>query len=62
VTTQQPAVKKYIVKLSDDERERLSALIQKGKAPVRQVLKARIRNRGKSPGHCHVRPAGRDSG
>ena len=42
MTAKQPAVKKYIVKLSDDERERLSMLIQKGKCPARQVLKARI--------------------
>jgi poly-gamma-glutamate capsule biosynthesis protein CapA/YwtB (metallophosphatase superfamily) len=42
VTAKQPAVKKYIVRLSTDERERLDALIQKGKAPARQVLKARI--------------------
>jgi transposase len=42
VTAKQPAIKKYIVKLSEDERERLNALIQKGKSPVRQVLKARI--------------------
>src|ERR1700755_2384415 len=42
VTAKQPVVKKYIVKLSADEREQLNALIQKGKAPVRQVLKARI--------------------
>jgi hypothetical protein len=42
VTAKQPAIKKYIVELSDDEREQLNALIQKGKAPVRQVLKARI--------------------
>jgi hypothetical protein len=42
VTAKQPAVKRYIVRLSADERERLNALIQKGKAPVRQVLKARI--------------------
>ena len=42
MTTQQPGVKKYIVKLSAEERERLNALTQKGKAPVRQVLKARI--------------------
>lgn len=42
MTTKQPAVKKYIVKLSDDERQRLDALIQKGKAPARQLLKARI--------------------
>ncbi len=33
---------KYIVTLSDDERERLDALIPKGKAPARQLLKARI--------------------
>ncbi|MBV8092057.1 MAG: IS630 family transposase [Acetobacteraceae bacterium] len=42
MTAKQPAVKKYIVKLSEAERERLSTLIQKGKCPARQVLKARI--------------------
>jgi hypothetical protein len=42
VTAKQPAVKKYIVRLADEERERLNALIQKGKSPARQVLKARI--------------------
>ena len=42
MTAKQPAVKKYIVNLSEEERERLNALIQKGKSPVRQVLKARI--------------------
>jgi hypothetical protein len=42
VTAKQPAVKRYIVRLSAAERERLDALIQKGKAPARQVLKARI--------------------
>jgi Homeodomain-like domain len=42
VTAKQPAVKKYIVNLSEEERDRLNALIQKGKSPVRQVLKARI--------------------
>ena len=42
MTEKQPAVKKYVVKLSSEERERLTALIQKGKAPPRQVLKARI--------------------
>ena len=35
-------MKKYIVTLSAAERERLNALIQKGKAAARQVLKARI--------------------
>ena len=38
----QPAVKKYIVKLSAEERNRLDVLIQKGKAAARQLLKARI--------------------
>jgi hypothetical protein len=42
VTAKQPAAKKYIVKLSAEERERLEALIRKGKAPARQQLKARI--------------------
>jgi hypothetical protein len=36
------AVKKYVVKLSDDEREQLNSTIQKGKHPARYVLKARI--------------------
>ena len=36
------AVKKYVVKLSDEERGRLTALITKGKHPARQQLKARI--------------------
>ena len=42
MTAKQPAVKKYVVRLDDDERERLSTLIKKGKAPARQLLKARI--------------------
>jgi Homeodomain-like domain len=36
------AVKKYVVRLSGEERERLEALIRKGKGPARQQLKARI--------------------
>ena len=32
----------YVVRLGDDERERLNTLIKKGKAPARQLLKARI--------------------
>lgn len=36
------AVKKYIVTLSDDEREQLGALIHTGKHPAQKVLKARI--------------------
>ena len=36
------SVKKYVVKLSGEERERLGTLIRKGKSPARWVLKARI--------------------
>ena len=36
------AAKKYIVALDADERKRLSALISKGKAPAKTILKARI--------------------
>ena len=35
-------VKKYIVRLSVEEREALNALIHKGKHPAHQLLKARI--------------------
>ncbi len=42
MTAKQPAVKKYVVELGDEERERLNGLIQKGKSPARQMLKARI--------------------
>ena len=36
------SVKKYVVRLSKDERTRLSALIGKGKSPAKHQLKARI--------------------
>ena len=36
------AAKKYIVELDDQERARLTALISKGKAPAKTILKARI--------------------
>ena len=36
------AVKKYVVRLSLEERETLESLIRKGKRPAAQVLKARI--------------------
>ena len=42
MTAKQPAVRKYIVTLSGEERARLNALIQRGKSHARQVLKARI--------------------
>ena len=35
-------VKRYVVRLSADERERLEALIRKGKSPAPRLLKARI--------------------
>jgi hypothetical protein len=36
------SVKKYVVRLSGEERQRLEALLGKGKSPARQLLKARI--------------------
>src|SRR5262249_24901426 len=36
------SVKKYVVRLSGEERERLETLIRKGKSPGRRVLKAGI--------------------
>ena len=36
------SVKKYVVRLSGEERERLETLIRKGKSPARRVLRARI--------------------
>ena len=36
------SVKKYVVKLSNAERTRLQALINKGKSPAKRLLKARI--------------------
>jgi poly-gamma-glutamate capsule biosynthesis protein CapA/YwtB (metallophosphatase superfamily) len=42
VTAKQNAGKRYVVKLSDTERERLNTLIHSGKHPARQLTKARI--------------------
>src|ERR1700741_2359905 len=36
------SVKKYVVRLSGEERERLETLIRKGKSPAHRGLKARI--------------------
>jgi hypothetical protein len=36
------AVKKYVVKLTEGEREYLQTLINKGKSPAKRLLKARI--------------------
>ena len=42
VTAKRIAVKKYVVKLSETERERLNTLINTGKHPARQLTRARI--------------------
>ena len=42
MTAKQIAVKRYVVKLNDEERERLNTLIHMGKHPARQLTKARI--------------------
>src|SRR6516225_607577 len=36
------AVKKYVVRLSPEEREQLQALLRRGKGPARRLLKARV--------------------
>jgi transposase len=42
VTTKRIAVKRYVVQLSEGERERLNTLINTGKHPARQLTRARI--------------------
>src|SRR5260221_1369106 len=42
MTATEISVKTYVVRLSDEERERLEALIRKGKSPAQKLLKARI--------------------
>ena len=42
MTAKHVAVKKYVVKLSDEERERLNTLIHKGKHRAGQLVRARI--------------------
>jgi transposase len=42
VTAKHVAAKKYVVKLNDEERERLNTLIHKGKHRAGQLVKARI--------------------
>ena len=36
------SVKRYVVRLSGEERERLAALLRKGKNPAQRLLKARV--------------------
>ena len=42
MTAKQAAIKKYVVKLSFEEREQLNTLIHKGKHRAGQLMKARI--------------------
>lgn len=42
MTRKESGGNKYIVRLSDEERDRLKALINAGKHPARKLLKARI--------------------
>src|ERR1700680_79457 len=42
ITAKEISVKRYVVRLSADERQRLEALIRKGKSPAQRLLKARI--------------------
>ncbi len=42
MAAREKSVKRYVVGLSGEERERLETLIRKGKSPARRLLKARI--------------------
>ena len=42
MTAKRIAVKRYVVKLSEEERDRLNTLIHAGKHPARQLTRARI--------------------
>ena len=42
MATKEISVKRYVVRLSADEREQLEALIRKGRSPAQRLLKARI--------------------
>ena len=42
MATKEISVKRYVVRLSADEREQLDALIRKGKSPAQRLMKARI--------------------
>jgi hypothetical protein len=49
VTAKRVAVKSYVVKLREAERERLNTLIHAGKHPARQLTRARILLKADSP-------------
>jgi hypothetical protein len=42
VARREKVVKRYVVRLSAEERAQLDALIRKGKSPAQRLLKARI--------------------
>jgi hypothetical protein len=42
VETCEKSVKRYVVRLSAEEREQLENLLRKGKSPAQRLLKARI--------------------
>ena len=42
MSSKEISVKKYVVRLSAEEREQLEILIRKGKSPAQRLLKARI--------------------
>ena len=42
MSTKEISVKKYVVRLSSEEREQLATLLRKGKSPAQRLLKARI--------------------
>src|ERR1700687_1969757 len=42
MASKENSIKRYVVRLSANERERLEALIRKGKSPAKRLLKARI--------------------
>src|ERR1700740_3288577 len=42
IAAKENSVKRYVVRLSADEREQLETLIRKGKSPAQRLLKARI--------------------
>ena len=42
MTAREPSVKRYVVRLSGDERGQLETMLRKGKSPAQRQLKARI--------------------
>jgi hypothetical protein len=42
MSSKEISVKKYVVRLSAEEREQLEVLIRKGKSPAQRLLKARM--------------------